>query len=72
MNKQKFVVSLIATLTLVGLAVGYLVSGARPRLGLDLQGGISAIYSPVLEEGQERPEDFDEVLDETISIIRER
>ena len=72
MNKQKLIVSLIATIVVVAISVGYLATGARPRLGLDLQGGISAIYSPVLEEGQERPEDFDAVLDETIAIIRER
>jgi preprotein translocase subunit SecD len=71
-NKRNLVVSLVASLLVVGAIAGYLASGARPQLGLDLRGGISAIYSPVLAEGEERPEDFEEVLDETIEIIRAR
>lgn len=70
MNNRSLAISLIASLL---LAIGgglYLASGDGPQLGLDLRGGISAIYSPVIEG--ERPEDFDEVLDETISVIRDR
>lgn len=72
MNKRNLVISLVASLLVVAVAAGFLIAGARPQLGLDLRGGISAIYSPVLNEGEERPEDFDEVLDETIAVIRER
>lgn len=49
--------------------MGWLASGQRPRLGLDLQGGISVILSPVEQPGQ--PVDTG-VLDETIEIIRSR
>jgi preprotein translocase subunit SecD len=71
-NKSRLVASLVATFLVVAIAAGYLVAGARPQLGLDLRGGISAVYTPVLAEGEERPEDFDGVLDETISVIRQR
>ncbi len=72
MNKRNLVTSLVASLLVVAAAAGYLISGARPQLGLDLRGGISAIYSPVLNAGEERPDDFDQVLEETISVIRSR
>lgn len=72
MNKAKLVVSLVTALLVVAGTAGYLISGARPSLGLDLQGGISAIYTPAIAEGREPPENFDEVIDETISIIRSR
>jgi preprotein translocase subunit SecD len=58
---------------LVVLAGGiYLGTGARPNLGLDLQGGIEAIYTPQLQEGAERPDDFAEIVDEAIEVIRSR
>ncbi|MBW3621170.1 MAG: protein translocase subunit SecD [Actinobacteria bacterium] len=72
MNKRNLVVSLVASLLVVAGVIAYLATGARPQLGLDLRGGISAIYSPVLNEGEERPEDFEAVLDETIEVIRAR
>ncbi|MFP4636655.1 MAG: preprotein translocase subunit SecD, partial [Nitriliruptoraceae bacterium] len=72
MDQRPLIVSLSLVL-LVALAAGvYLGMGARPNLGLDLQGGISAVYSPQLPEGEEEPEDIDEILDETIEVIRER
>jgi preprotein translocase subunit SecD len=71
-NRRNHIVTLVAVVLLLGLAGAYLATGARPRLGLDLRGGISAVYTPVLAEGQERPEDFDDVLDETINVIRSR
>ena len=72
MNNRPVIASL-AVMLLIAVGAGiYLGMGARPNLGLDLQGGISAIYTPQLPEGQEEPEDFDEIIDETISIIRER
>jgi hypothetical protein len=70
-KRRPLVVSLIASLVVVrGRSV--LVAGLRPILGLDLQGGISAVYQPVLPEGTEIPDDFEEIIDETIEIIRSR
>jgi preprotein translocase subunit SecD len=71
-NKRPLIATLVVTLVVVLGAGVYLGLGNRPNLGLDLQGGISAIYTPVLPEGREAPEDFEEVLDETIEIIRAR
>lgn len=72
MKRRPLVLSLIATLVVVVAAAAVLVAGLRPLLGLDLQGGISAVYEPVLPEGEEVPEDFEQILDETIEIIRSR
>ncbi|MCC5947396.1 MAG: protein translocase subunit SecD [Nitriliruptoraceae bacterium] len=72
MDKKPLAVTLSLTL-LVALAAGvYLGLGARPNLGLDLQGGISGIYIPQLPEGEEEPDDFEEIIDETIEVIRAR
>ncbi len=72
MDKRPLFVS-IAVVVLLALGAGvYLGTGARPNLGLDLQGGISAIYNPVLPPGEEEPEDFEEIIDETIEVIRAR
>jgi len=62
--------ALVMTATLAGAVL--LASGARPLLGLDLRGGISAVYVPVLAEGEEPPANFEEVLDRTIEVIRAR
>ncbi len=72
MDKRPIVASLAVVLLLTIAASTFLGLGFRPNLGLDLQGGISAIYTPQLPEGEEEPEDFDEILDETIEVIRER
>ena len=72
MNKSKLVASLVVTFIVVAIAAGYLAAGYRPSLGLDLQGGISAVYTPVLQDGASRGEDFDAVMDETIAVIRQR
>lgn len=72
MKRRPLVLSLLAMLALVAAAASVLGAGLRPVLGLDLQGGISAVYQPVLPEGEEAPEDFEEILDETIEIIRSR
>jgi preprotein translocase subunit SecD len=71
-NKRPLVVTVSLMLAVVAGLGAYLASGARPNLGLDLQGGISAVYTPVLPEGREAPDDLEEVLDETIEIIRAR
>ncbi|MEX2533592.1 MAG: protein translocase subunit SecD [Nitriliruptoraceae bacterium] len=72
MEKRPLLVSLGVIVALMVIAIGAILLGARPELGLDLQGGISAVYSPQLPQGQEIPEDFDEILDETIEVIRAR
>jgi protein-export membrane protein SecD len=48
-----------------GLA-GVVAAGAQPRLGLDLEGGISVILQATGEEVR------DDVLDETVELIRQR
>jgi preprotein translocase subunit SecD len=72
MDKRRSITTLVVMLLIVAGALSALVAGARPNLGLDLQGGISAIYSPELPEGAEEPEDFEEIIDETIEVIRAR
>lgn len=72
MKRRPLIVSLVATLAVVVAAAAVVAAGVRPVLGLDLQGGISAVYQPVLPEGEEQPDDFEEILDETIEIIRSR
>lgn len=72
MEKRSLYLSLAMIVIIAVASVAYLASGARPNLGLDLQGGISAIYTPQLPEGVEEPDDLDEVLDETIEVIRAR
>lgn len=72
MDKGRSITTLVAMLAMVAVAASALVLGARPNLGLDLQGGISAVYTPELLPGEEEPEDFEEVLDETIEVIRTR
>ncbi len=72
MNRRPLVVRLALLMALTLAGAGLLASGARPLLGLDLRGGISAVYVPVLAEGEEPPADYDEVLDRTIEVIRAR
>jgi preprotein translocase subunit SecD len=72
MDKRRSITSLVVLLLVVAGAISAVALGARPNLGLDLQGGISAIYSPQLPEGAEEPEDFEAILDETIEVIRAR
>jgi preprotein translocase subunit SecD len=71
-NKRSLVATLAAALVVVLAAGVYLGLGNRPNLGLDLQGGISAIYVPQLPEDEPVPEDIDEILDQTIEVIRAR
>ena len=72
MKRRPLIVSLLATLIVVVAAGAVLAAGLRPVLGLDQQGGISAVYQPVLPEGTEIPDDFEDIIDETIEIIRSR
>jgi len=71
-NARPLVVTLVATLIVVATAAAGLALGLRPVLGLDLRGGISAVYEPVLPPGSEVPEDFESIIDETIEVIRAR
>ncbi len=72
MKRRPLVLSLVLALVVVAAAATVLLAGLRPVLGLDLQGGISAVYEPVLPEGTEPPDDFEAIIDETIEIIRSR
>ncbi len=65
-NTSRYLVSLVAVflITLVALA-GLTVFKWRPKLGLDLQGGISVVLTA---KGKVKPG----VLDETVNIIRNR
>ena len=72
MNKKPVIGALAFSLAIVMAAGIYLGLGARPQLGLDLQGGISAVYTAELPDDVETPEDFEDILDETIEVIRAR
>jgi len=71
-KRRPLVLSLVIALAVVAAAATVLLAGLRPVLGLDLQGGISAVYQPVLPDGTEPPDDFEAIIDETIEIIRSR
>jgi preprotein translocase subunit SecD len=71
-NKKPVIAALAFSLVIVLAAGIYLGLGARPQLGLDLQGGISAVYTAELPDDVDTPEDFEEILDETIEVIRAR
>lgn len=72
MNRRPLHVSLAAALLVVAALAASLALGNTPERGLDLAGGVSVIYTPVLQEGEEPPADFDEVLDQTVEVIRSR
>ena len=71
MNKRSQVVTLTVTLLVVLLASVYIGLGNRPNLGLDLEGGISAVYTAELE-GEVPEEGIEDVLDQTVEVIRAR
>ncbi len=65
-RNRRFVFSLIGVVVLVGLSLaGLLAFDTRPKLGLDLQGGLSVVLTAT---GKADPE----VLDQTVEIIRNR
>ena len=72
MDKRPLIITLSLVMLVVLGAGIYLGMGARPNLGLDLQGGVSAVYTPQLPEGEAEPDDFEEIIDETIEVIRAR
>ncbi|MDQ3916443.1 MAG: protein translocase subunit SecD [Actinomycetota bacterium] len=67
MKTRRHKIMLVAGLVVAfgGLA-GVVAAGAEPRLGLDLEGGISVILQATGEEVR------DDVLDETVELIRQR
>lgn len=69
MRQGKLVALLLAVLVAVGILWGtILAAGLTPQLGLDLQGGISAVLIPTKGQG----EIDQEVLDQTVQNIRQR
>lgn len=71
MKRTSLIVSLTSILVVVAVAAGFLIAGARPQLGLDLQGGISAALQPDPEAGNQ-PDDLDAALDVAVNLIRQR
>ncbi|MFN2506576.1 MAG: protein translocase subunit SecD [Acidimicrobiales bacterium] len=64
--RRSLTISLIGTLLVAAVALGAtMLSGNRPQLGLDLQGGISVVLQP-------RTNVPESVLDQAIEIIRSR
>lgn len=64
---RRYVVSVVVVLLLTVFSlVGVLILGARPKLGLDLQGGLSVVLTATGEEVDPG------VLDQTVEIIRNR
>jgi preprotein translocase subunit SecD len=61
--KIMFIVGLVVSFGGLG---GVIAAGASPKLGLDLEGGISVILQATGEDVQE------EVLNETVNLIRDR
>ncbi len=73
MTRNSMWTSLTTILLVVVVSVVALGLGARPRLGLDLQGGISAVYTPVFDTDEDLTEtEINEALDQTIEVIRSR
>ncbi len=69
MGKGKLVALLVAVLVTVGALWGTILAlRLEPQLGLDLQGGVSAVLIPVQGQGTVD----EEVLDQTVSNIRQR
>lgn len=65
-NRSRYVVSLVSVFLITILALaGLTVFKWRPKLGLDLQGGISVVLTA---KGKVKPG----ILDETVNIIRNR
>jgi protein-export membrane protein SecD len=69
MRRGRLVTSLVAFLVAVGALWGAIAAvGWSPQLGLDLQGGVSITLIPTEGQG-----DIDEeVLDQTVTLIRQR
>ena len=66
MKARQYVFSVVAVLVVTGLSlVGLFVLKARPKLGLDLQGGLSVVLTATGQVASG-------VLDQTVEIIRNR
>ena len=69
MRRGNLVAVLVTFIVLVGVLWGTIIGlGWGPQLGLDLQGGVSITLIPAPGQG----EIDEEILDQTVSIIRER
>jgi preprotein translocase subunit SecD len=69
MKQRRLVVFLMTILAAVGALWGAIfAAGLKPQLGLDLQGGISAVLIPTKGQGKIDQE----VLDQTVQNIRQR
>jgi protein-export membrane protein SecD len=67
--KGKLVALLVSVVVLVAVLWGAILAlGLSPRLGLDLQGGVSITLIPAPGQGRVDPG----VLDQTVSVIRQR
>ncbi|HYZ92908.1 MAG TPA: protein translocase subunit SecD [Actinomycetota bacterium] len=65
-RNRRYVLSIVFVVALAALSLaGLLVFNTRPKLGLDLQGGLSVVLTA---KGKARPD----VLDQTVEIIRNR
>lgn len=69
-SARRYKINLFLSLLIAfgGLAA-VIATGMQPRLGLDLEGGISVILTAEAESGQEVQED---VLQQTVEIVRQR
>lgn len=69
MSRGRLITLIVAYLVLLGAMWAWiLIAGLEPRLGLDLQGGVSANLIPADGQGE-----IDvELLDQTVSVLRER
>lgn len=69
MSRGRLITLIVTYLVLLGaMGAWILVAGLEPRLGLDLQGGVSANLIPADGQG----EVDQELLDQTVSVLRER
>ncbi|MFN2588139.1 MAG: protein translocase subunit SecD [Actinomycetota bacterium] len=65
-TKRHKIMLVVGLVVAFGGLAGVVAAGAEPRLGLDLEGGISVILQATGEEVR------DDVLDETVGLIRQR
>ena len=69
MRRQFSYVVGIIVVAIAGIVYTF-VAGNEPLLGIDLQGGVSVVLQPKLEEGDPAPSD--EVLEQAVEVIRNR
>jgi preprotein translocase subunit SecD len=69
MRRQFSYVVGIIVVAIAGIVYTF-VAGNEPLLGIDLQGGVSVVLQPKLEEGDPAPSD--DVLEQAVEVIRNR